>query len=313
MNSLEAFNNQLEKAWKNMLTKLGDWFNTVIVYLPNFIIAIVVFILSFVIARYSNRLMLRLLGKSHMQSSIKRVLAKLTSIAVVLIGLFLAIAILNLNGLLKTVLTGAGVAGLAVALALQGTLANSFSGILLSFVDYIKIGDWIESNNYKGVIVDIDLRMTTIKEPDNNYVYIPNKMVVENPFKNWSTTTESKVVLSCGVAYESDLEFVKELTLKTVKEKLTSIIKKDDIIFYFTEFGDSSINFEVRFWINSQNKIDMLNAKGEAIIALKKAFDANNINIPFPIRTINFTNPMELKNRDNTTETTKETPPKSES
>ena len=200
--------------------------------------------------------------------------------------------ILNLSKALNTVLAGAGVMGLAVGLALQGALANTYSGIVLSYIKHIKFGDWIESNGFEGEVVDLDLRSVTLKQPDNNLVFIPNKLVVENPIKNYSTTAQSRVILECGVGYSSDLESVRNLVKKTILEKFEVVEAKEDIIFLYQEFGDSSINFEVRFWINSTSALEVAKAKTDAMIALKKAFDKNDIEIPFPIRTLNF--PEEL-------------------
>jgi small conductance mechanosensitive channel len=207
---------------------------------------------------------------------------------VVLLGLFLILGILNLDKTLNTVLAGAGVAGLAVGLALQGALANTYSGIVLSYVKYIKFGDWIETNDYEGEVVDIDLRAVTIKQVDNNLVYIPNKMVVENPIKNYSTTAQSRVILECGVAYDSDLNTVRDLVKKTIADNFDVVENKEDVLFLYREFGDSSINFETRFWIDSTSALEVAKAKTEAMILIKAAFDENGIEIPFPIRTLDM-------------------------
>ncbi len=98
-------------------------------------------------------------------------------------------------------------------------------------------------------------------------VSIPNKKVVENSIKNFTRTEQSRVILNCGIGYESDLEFVRKLAVETI-----------------------TANFEVRYWINSTSGLEVAKSKTEAIIVLKKTFDENNINIPFPIRTLNIPN-----------------------
>jgi small conductance mechanosensitive channel len=271
-----------------MMNRIESWVDALVINLPNIIIAILVFVISIFLSKYISRLTLRLLTKSSLQKSMKNVIAKLISVLVILAGIFLILGILDLSKTLNTILAGAGVAGLAVGLALQGALANTYSGIVLSYIKQIQFGDWIQSNDYEGEVVDLDLRAVTIKQPDNNLVYIPNKLVLENPIKNFSTTAQSRVILSCGVGYSSDLEFVRELVNKTIVENFKPVETADDVIFLYTEFGDSSINFEVRFWIDSTSALEVLKAKTEAVIAIKKAFDANDINIPFPIRTLDF-------------------------
>lgn len=279
---------QFENAWSEMISKLESWFDALIVNLPNILIAIFVFILALIISRYISNGVARLLDKTKLQASMKSLLSKMASIAVVLLGLFLVLGILNLSQALNTILAGAGVVGLAVGLALQGALTNTYSGIVLSYIKHIKFGDWIETNGFEGEVVDLDLRSVTLKQPDNNLVYLPNKLVVENPIKNFSTTAQSRVILHCGVEYSSDLEFVRKLVRDTILENFGSIENRDEIIFLYHEFGDSSINFETRFWIESTSALEVAKAKTDAMIFIKKAFDDNDINIPFPIRTLDL-------------------------
>ncbi|GLB49569.1 mechanosensitive ion channel family protein [Neptunitalea lumnitzerae] len=289
-----SMSEQLETAWDKLQEKLGGWFDSIIVSLPNFLLAVLVFGVSFFLSGYISKLILKLLHRTKMQRSVKIMISKIVSVVVIVVGLILALGIMNLNKVLTTMLAGAGVAGLAIGLALQGTLSNTFSGIMLSVVDNIKIGDWVSTNDYVGEVVDINLRNTTLKQPDNKYVYIPNKLVVENTLKNFSSTTTAKVILTCGVGYESDLSLVEEVTTNVIKENFNDI-PNSEVQFFYTEFGDSSINFELRFWIIAKKQMDINIAKGKAIMLIKSAFDANDINIPFPIRTINFTNPMTIK------------------
>lgn len=135
-----------------------------------------------------------------------------------------------------------------------------------------------------------------MKESDNNVVMIPNKLILDNPMKNYSLTSYIRVDLSCGVGYESDLEFVEKLTKETLEKTFEKIDDSKPVEFFFTEFGDSSINFRCRFWIAGTKSVHTLNATNKAIIAIKKAFDAEGINIPFPIRTLQFDNKLGLEN-----------------
>lgn len=280
-------------AWQKMVEKLESWFDALVVNLPNLIIAVLVFIISLVLSRYINKLSSKILERTKLQASMQNLISKLISVVIILFGLFLVLGILNLSKTLNAILAGAGVVGLAVGLALQGALANTYSGIVLSYVKHLKFGDWIESNGFEGEVVDLDLRSVTLKQPDNNLVYIPNKLVVENPIKNFSTTAQSRVILECGVDYSSDLNLVRELVIKRISEAFDEVENKEDIIFLYKEFGDSSINFEVRFWIDSTSALEVAKAKTDALIIIKTAFDENDITIPFPIRTLDF--PESLK------------------
>lgn len=117
--------NQFLEAWSKMLDKLMSWLDAIIINIPNILIAIIVFIVAILISKYVNKLTLRILDKGKLQRSMKDVIAKLMAIITILLGLFLILGILDLSKTLNTLLAGAGVAGLAVGLALQGAMANT--------------------------------------------------------------------------------------------------------------------------------------------------------------------------------------------
>lgn len=162
----------------------------------------------------------------------------------------------------------------------------------------IQIGNWVETTGYSGEVININLKDFTLKEADNNIVVIPNKTILENPLKNYSLTTKMRVFLECGVGYESDLEKVEDLTKKVIADTFNQVEKSEDVEFYYTEFGDSSINYLCRFWIDAESMLEKLRAKTKAIIEIKKAYDKEDINIPFPIRTLQFNNKLNVKSPD---------------
>lgn len=276
---------QLKSSWDKMLDRLSSWIDTAILNLPNLLLAIIVFIITYWFARNIQNWSDKILKRFIKQASIRNLVSNVSSVIMVALGMFIALSILNLNEVLKSLLAGAGIAGLAVGLALQGTLANTFSGVFLAVKSIINIGDWVETNGYTGRVIDIDLRNTKIKESDNNIVVIPNKMVLENPFKNYGLTQRIRATITCGVAYNSDLDKVKSLTINTI-EKQFQPSHGENIEFHYLEFGDSSINFQTRFWVDATANLTALEVKSEAIMAIKKAFDNNGIEIPFPIRTL---------------------------
>ncbi len=283
----------IQKSIGGIWDKMDGWLDSVILNLPNFVLAVVVFIFFVIIAKYVAKLINRVLLKKGSQASIRQITSKVTKIVVIAIGFFVALGLLNLDKVLTSVLAGAGVLGLAIGLALQGTLTNTFSGVILSFLDELQIGDWVETNGFAGEVMVINLRNIMIKESDNNYVMIPNSKIIDSPFKNFTRTPRSRVMLNCGVAYSSNLEMVESLT----KETIGGIFKQrgnEEVEFMYLGFGDSSIDFVVRFWTDVTRNKDILEAKNTAIIAIKKAFDQNNVNIPFPIRTIDFTNNLSI-------------------
>lgn len=286
----------MSTAFNDLVDKLQGWLNTIIQNIPNLILAIIVMTISYFVASYTRKFILKLVESRVPQKSVANIIAKISAVVVVVAGLFLALGILNLSKMLTSLLAGAGVAGLAIGLALQGTLSNTFAGVVISFRKRIQLGNWVETNGYSGEVIDVNLKEFVLKEADNNIVVIPNKMILENPLKNYSLTTRMRVFLECGVGYESDLEEVQRLTKKVIANTFDQVKNPEDVEFYYTEFGDSSINYLCRFWIDAESMLEKLNAKTKAIIEIKKAYDKANINIPFPIRTLQFDNKLALDN-----------------
>ncbi|MGB3607069.1 mechanosensitive ion channel family protein [Psychroserpens sp.] len=288
-------NDQLSEAFNNLRDKLSGWFNSIVTSLPNVVLAILVFVAAFFAARYVSKLVQKLVSRRVEQKSISLVVARIASVITVLVGLFVALGVLNLSQALTSLLAGAGVVGLAIGLALQGTLSNVVSGIVLSFRDRIRIGHWVETNGFSGEVMDINLNTFILKQADNNIVVLPNKMILENPIKNYSLTPTMRISLACGVGYESDLEVVEQLTKEAVANAFDSIENAAAVEFFYTEFGDSSINYICRFWVDATKNLHNLEARTKAIIAIKKAYNANDINIPFPIRTLQFDNKLNIE------------------
>jgi small conductance mechanosensitive channel len=158
---------------------------------------------------------------------------------------------------------------------------------MLSFQPKVRIGDFIEAQGKSGYVEEIDLRAVSIRQTDNDYVVIPNKIFIDSPFTNYSWTERARVSVSCGVGYESDLQEVEDLVLKIMRANFEQQ-DNEGVEFFFTEFGDSSINFITRFWIASTKPKPKLEAQHKAIKLIKKHFDEAGINIPFPIRTLDF-------------------------
>lgn len=294
---------QLDTAFTALLDKLQGWFYAIIENLPNLAIALLVLTAAYFTAKYVNKFVLKLVSKKVEQDSISNIIARISAVTVVIVGLFLALGILNLSKTLTSFMTGAGVIGLVIGLALQGTLSNTISGIILSFRKKIQIGNWVETNGFAGEVIDINLKNFTLKEADNNIVIIPNKTILESPLKNYSLTTKMRVMVECGVGYESDLDQVQSLTKKTIANAFSQVENADDVEFYYTEFGASSINYLCRFWIDAENSLEKLKAKSKAISEIKKAYGTEHINIPFPIRTVQFDSKLSI---DTPTENQKE-------
>ncbi len=277
----------IQDAISKLWDKMDGWMDAIILKLPNIALAIIVMVLFYFIARGIRNLLKKYLLKHISQVSIQEILAKTIFIIVILIGFFVALGILDLDKVLTSILAGAGVIGLAIGLALQGTLSNTVGGFMLSFMPDIRINDFIKNGDASGVVQEISLRNIVIKTPQNNITVIPNSNFVNGPFTNYSLEKRGRIFVNCGVGYESDLQDVEELTVKIIGENFEQN-DGEQVEFFYTEFGDSSINFMVRFWTDMTSFKQEHAARHKAIKLMKQHFDAKGFNIPFPIRTLDF-------------------------
>jgi len=274
-------------VYQTVSDKLETWLSSAIEMLPNLGLALLVLILFYVLGRFIRRFIRTVLEKATTNKTVIDLAETVMSVIIVGIGVFFALSILNLDGTVTSLLAGAGIIGLALGFAFQDIAANFISGLLLSIRHPFGIGDIIESNDYFGTVKKLNLRNTIVKTPQGQIVYIPNKVVYENPFTNYTKNQERRIDLECGVSYGDDLEKVQKVATEAI-QSIDQRNKKRDVEFYYKEFGGSSINFVVRFWVKFNTNPDYLEPQSEAIIVLKKAFDENDIMIPFPIRTLDF-------------------------
>ncbi|MBN2731449.1 MAG: mechanosensitive ion channel family protein [Balneolaceae bacterium] len=277
----------MNEAYSQLVEKLQAWLNTAIEMLPNLAVAILVIAIFFVIGKLIRKMVNRLLHKVTHNKTIIDLLENIVGVIVISIGIFIALGILNLSGTVTSLLAGAGIIGLALGFAFQDIAANFISGVFLSIRHPFGKGDIIESQGHYGTVQKVNLRCTIIKTPQGQIVYLPNKDVYGEDLVNYSKNNERRIDLACGVSYGDDLEKAKKLAIEAV-ESLDNIDKDRDVEFVYDEFGGSSINFKIRFWVKFKGNMDYLEPRSDAIIAITKKFDENDIMIPFPIRTLDF-------------------------
>jgi small-conductance mechanosensitive channel len=267
--------------------KLEEWLTTTIEMLPNLAVALLVVLVFYVIAKGIRRFAGNVLSRVTANKTVTGLVQTIMGVSVIGIGVFIALSILNLDGMVTSLLAGAGIIGLALGFAFQDIASNFISGVLLSIRHPFGIGDIIETNSLFGTVEKLNLRNTVIRTPQGQIIYVPNKVVYGNPFINYTKNGQRRIDLACGVSYGDDLEKARKVAIEAIQE-LDMRDTSKDVELYFDEFGGSSVNFKLRFWIAFDKLPQYWGAQSEAIIALKKAFDENNIMIPFPIRTLDF-------------------------
>jgi len=275
----------------NLITKLGDklqsWLEAIVVMLPNLLGAVVVVALFSLLARYAGRLTQRLVGRASKNEAFCQLAGKVVNVATRVLGVFIALSILQLEKTVTSLLAGVGVVGLALGFAFQDIAANFVSGVFMAVRRPFKPGDLVEIAGRQAVVDSVELRSTIVTTTDGLWIQVPNKDVFQSPIINYTKTPQRRMDLEVGVAYSDDLEKVRGVAVHAV-EGIPGRVDDRDVELFYSGFGDSSINFVIRVWLDSSKQRDYLSAKSEAIIAIKKAFDSAGITIPFPIRTLDF-------------------------
>ena len=271
-----------DKAYDLLVGKLQNWFADTVKLLPNIVLAAVVLVIGLIIAKFVRKYSFKLIQKFSSIQTINKLFSTFIYVVFILISIFTALNLIGLDKAVTTVLAGAGILGLALAFAFQDVAANFMSGIFMSFRHPFDVGDLVTVNEKMGRIEAVNLRDTTLITLQGQRLIIPNKSVFQNAIENFSSTGKRRLDFSIGISYGDDLKKVRSL----VKECLANLAERDlekEVEVYYDEFGASSINFKLRIWLNTVEQKDYLNAKSEAIILIKAAFDDNDIMIPFPI------------------------------
>lgn len=168
--------------------------------------------------------------------------------------------------------------GVAIGLALQGALGNFAGGLMILFFKPFKVGDYIESTDVSGVVTDITIIYTILTTPDNKVITVPNGTLTNSRVTNYSMKSTRRVDLVISADYDSDIDFVKEVLTKVAVSN-DRVLQDPAPVIRLLKQNDSSLDFAFRVWVNSKDYWDVYFDMNENI---KKAFDQNNITIPFP-------------------------------
>lgn len=266
--------------------KIENWFEVAIKLFPNIVIALAVLVLFIGIGIVAQKILTKIFARTFHSYTIANLSAFLIKLIIVATGLILCMGILGLDKTVFSVLASVGVAGLVFGFAFQNIAENLIAGFMLGMYKPFRMNDLIEVTGHLGRVRNLTLRNLTLENLDGQTITIPNKDVLQNTVKNYPNSGLLRIVLDLGVSYSEDLERVCKIT-KTVLEGLDFVNPAKPVEVIAQEFGESSINFKVRFWITYPNSRGAA-IKHLAILAIKKAFDENNIVIPFPIRTLDF-------------------------
>ncbi len=260
----------------------------ILAYLPKVLFAGIVLIISYLAAKKLKKISLKFYTRIlKNKPDIAKVIANTIYFAVLLFGGFVVLDILELDSALSKLIAGAGIVGVVFGLAFKEIASNALAGLFISVQRPFKIGDWVMIEGSYGKIVCIGIMTTSIKTTEGQEVFIPNHLIYQNSFTNFSSYRKRRVILQSGVSYGDDLEHVKKVALDEIR-KIPAVLKEEDIDFYFTDIGSSSYNFEARFFIEFKEQKDYMKAKSDLVMHLKKRFEEEDISLAYAVTTLDF-------------------------
>jgi small conductance mechanosensitive channel len=199
--------------------------------------------------------------------------------------IFTGLAVLSQFGIQTASLIAVlGAAGLAIGLALQGTLSHVASGVMLLIFRPFKIGDFIEAGGQAGTVKTIGLFMTELATPENVHIIVPNGKIWDTVVKNYSHNSTRRVTLTMGIGYDDSMDDAMKIIMDTLK-KDKRILKDPEPMTAVSELADSSVNFTVRAWCD---KGDYWPLTFDLNKTLKENFDKKGISIPYPQRDLHI-------------------------
>lgn len=278
---------------KDQVTDMAEGFLRA---LPNFVIALIVLIITAIIAKYAIKIADRLIGKTKMRPSLKALVDTLVKLGIWLAGLMIAMIVV-LPGLTPASLfAGLGVGAVAIGFAFQDIFENFFAGVLIMLREKMRIGDVIECEGIMGKVEHITLRETHIRKLSGEITLVPNSVLFKNPVEIYTDDPNRRHEVVVGVSYDTDLEEAAAV-IRQAMEGVEAFEQSKGIDVFAQEFNSSSIDFLVRWWSGSTPR-NMWESKDIAVRTIKRALDDAGIEIPFPYVTHTFKEPVPLAQGD---------------
>ena len=227
----------------------------------------------------------RVLNRQELNAHARKPLMKVTQIVVLFAAAAVAFSFAGFGNLLTSLATIAAAATLAIGLAMQDVLKNFVAGIFIFTDKPFRIGDWIEWDGNSGVVEDISLRVTRVRTFDNELLTVPNSNLTDDVIKNPVAKDQLRLKFLFGIGYDDDVDQATEIIVEEA-EKHPDILDDPAPSVRLTELGDSSVGLQSRIWIADPSRADYVRTRGEYVTNVKRRFDEEGIDIPYPNRTI---------------------------
>ncbi len=260
---------------------LDQFMNVTIEYGPKILMAIVAFYVGFKVVGWLSNFVNKLMKSNGVDDTIRPFLSSIVDAG---LKLMLIMTVAGMVGIQTTSFVAVlGAMAFAIGMALQGSLGNFASGVMVLLFKPYKVGDLVTLQDHTGVVQEIQIFNTLILTPDNKKIILPNSIVTSGPITNISGQGEIRVDMTFGIGYNDDIDHAR-MVIQDVANQCPQILKNKPVDIFVNELADSSVNFTVRPWCKSEDYWTVYFFMQEYV---KKACDHENINIPYPQMELN--------------------------
>lgn len=267
---------------KETVKLLNSIFDIAVNFTPRLFMAIIILIVGLWMVNILSKVIKKAMQRSDIDLSLQSFLSSFVSI---LLKILIFISVAGMLGIeMTSFIAILGAAGLAIGLALQGSLANFAGGVLILLFKPFKVGDFIEIQNHSGSVKEIQIFSTVLTTPDNKTIIIPNGNLSNNSIVNYSQQENRRVDFTFGTGYNDDILKTKNI-LQQIIENEAKILSDPAPFIGLAELAESSVNFTVRVWCKSSDYMYVFFTIQEKV---KLAFDQNGISIPYPQQDIHL-------------------------
>jgi small-conductance mechanosensitive channel len=280
-------------AW----AKIQGMINGAIAMLPNIVVALIVFLIFYAIAREIKWLVRRITTKHRHARNLGLVLGRLSQGIIILVGLFIALSIVIPSFKAGDLVQLLGISGVAIGFAFRDILQNFLAGILILLTEPFHIDDQIVFKGFEGTVENIQTRATTIRTYDGRRIVIPNSELFTNSVMVNTAFENRRMEYEVGIGYNDDIDQAKQLILEAIAS-VDEVLKDPPPDALVVALAESTVNIRARWWVKPPRRTEVLQSQDKVLTAIKKKLTANGIDLPFPTWQVLFHDQTEETDGD---------------
>lgn len=281
-----------EGATETILETIHGIWADFLAHVPFLLMGVLVLLAASGIAFVTRRVVRKVTGSTHMRTSLKELIERLSVVSIWVLGVLLSFMVVFPNLSPTDALAALGVGSIAIGLAFKDIFENMLAGVLILWRFPFEDEDFIECNDQMGRVETVKIRNTILRTVDGELVVVPNAEIYKSVVRVLTNDEHRRVRITCGVGYGEDVASARQV-IKRAVTSCDSVVQNKPVEIFAQEFADSSINFEVAWWTGS-TPLAQRQSRDEVIESVKTALDDNGIEIPFPYRTLTFPETLSI-------------------